>query len=524
MLRRLLLGAAAAALIAYSIGLVLHSHRFPEPGQPGAHKRDIVLFTALTVGAALLHVAACVAAHGRPPRLRHVLLVAGGVRLLLLFGAPGPILEGDPARMRFDARLINQGVHPYEYKPAYLSDQEPADIPSTPANVERLIHARASMTAAADAPRPEQVVRPDLRTNATPLQLWIGALADRFKPQSTRGFAFAVLLADSLAMFFLVLALRRLCLPVGWLMVYAWSPVLLKECYASLSPDAFVLPALALLIYCISANLRILTAVPLAMCGGLRFALLTLVPASLRRLGVLGTTLTVVLLVVPFLPLHTPDVPMQRYVEGNLHVWRNYEYNSALENVLRGGLGQVATEAENTLVIGGVTMVEPGDAIHAFVAKVLCLLVLLAVTVYLMIRWGHAGEAGSAPESAIGDLFVMVVTLLLVSPVLRPCHALWLLPILVVRPSGIAWLALPGLTCLSYLTHLVGPDAADLTLLDGDLSFRVFEYGALLFLLFIDLLWRRRIFARYDELTGRKSARAQEQDQPGRPREPALTY
>ena len=42
---------------------------------------------------------------------------------------------------------------------------------------------------------------------------------------------------------------------------------------------------------------------------------------------------------------------------------------------------------------------------------------------------------------------------------------------------------------------------------------------------FIDLLWRRRVFARYDELTGRKAAEAQEQaQQPVRPREPALTH
>jgi len=521
MLRHFLVAAAAAALIAYSVGLVVYSGRFPAPGQEGANKRDVVLFVAATLFASTLHVAACVAAHGRPPRLRHVLLVAAGVRILMLFGTPGPVLEGDPNRQRFDARLVNQGLHPYEFTPATLKDEDPSDIVMTGASVERLIHARAAMTSSSDAPRPEQVTRPDLRTSATPLQLWIGALADRFKPGSTRGFAYVNLVADSLAIFFLVLALRRLCLPVGWVMVYAWCPALLKEAYCTLSVDALLMPAIAMLVWCIASGRRLLGAVPLALCGGLRFALVALFPVCGRRVGILGVMLAVVLLVLPFLPFQTPEVPMRRYVEGNVHVWRHYEYNSILENLLRGALGRMPAEAENSLDIAGIPLIEPGDALHAFVAKVLCLVVAMAVAVYLVIRWGYGAEDGA--EAGLSDLFLMLATLLLVSPVLQPCHALWLLPLLAVRPAGISWLALPGLTCLSYLTHLQGPQASDLTLLDGEVSFRVFEYGAFAFLLFVDLMFRRRIFPRLEPAQAPKRADAAA-EAGGREREPVLTH
>jgi len=210
-------------------------------------------------------------------------------------------------------------------------------------------------------------------------------------------------------------------------------------------------------------------------------------------------------------------VPMRRYVEGNVPVWRHYEYNSILENLLRGAYGRAPTAAENSLAIAGVPLIEPGDPLHAFVAKVLGLVVLLAVIVYLLIRWGDGTE--DAAEMGISDLFVMVAALLIVSPILRPSQAIWLLPLLAVRPVGLSWLALPGLTCLSYLTHLEGPDAADLTLLDGELSFRVFEYGFFAFLLFLDLLWRRRIFPP----RGRAAAAGRAlPDAAGREREPAL--
>jgi hypothetical protein len=62
-----------------------------------------------------------------------------------------------------------------------------------------------------------------------------------------------------------------------------------------------------------------------------------------------------------------------------------------------------------------------------------------------------------------------------------------------VRLRGSAWIALPGLVSLCYLTHLDGPQQADLLLLGGTLSFRALEYGALMLLLALDLLWRPHV-------------------------------
>lgn len=495
MFGRVILGAAALALLAYAIALVRYAELFPPAGEPGATPLHVIVFVVATVGASVLHVAACLVTHSRPPLLRYVLLIAGAARLIMLFGAPQPVLEGDTGRMRFDARLVNQGLNPYEFKPVHLMDEDPADVRLNGVQYERLVRARAAMSASGDAPRPEETRRPDLRTNTTPLALWVGSAADRFKPQSTRGFAFAILCADALAIWLLILALRKMQLPVAWVIVYAWSPVLLKEAYCTLAVDAFLMPALAGLIWCLATGRRLLAAVPLALCGGLRHALLVLLPVMGRRIGLSGVLLAAVLFVVPFLPFVTPDVSVPRYFEGDLHVWRHHEYNSVLENSLRGTLRYVPSEAENTLTIGGVTMVQPGESLHGFLAKVLGLLVVVAVVIYQVIRLGYAEEApGEDVRAGLSDLFVLIVTLLVVSPVLQPWHAIWLLPLMVVRPSGVAWLALPTLVCLSYLTHLVGPDASDLTMAGGLLSFRVFEYGVFGVLLAVDHFSRRRIF------------------------------
>jgi hypothetical protein len=495
MFGRIILGAAALALLAYAIALVRYAELFPPAGEPGAVPLHVIVFVIAAVGASVLHVGACVVSHRRPPLLRYVLLIAGAARLIMLFGAPQPVLEGDTGRLRFDARLVNQGLNPYEFKPVHLMDEDPEDVLLTGIQYERLMRARAAMSASNDAPRPQETRRPDLRTNSSPLALWVGSIADRFKPQSTRGFAFAVLCADALAIWLLILALRKLQLPVAYVIVYAWSPILLKEAYCTLAVDAFVMPALAGLIWCVVTGRRLLTALPLALCGGLRHALLVFLPVMGRRIGLSGLLLASVLFIVPFLPFFTPDVSVPRYFEGDLHVWRHYEYNSVLENSLRGALRSIPSEAENTLTIGGVTMVQPGEPLHGFLAKVLGLLVVVGVVIYQVIRISYAYEApGDEIKAGLSDLFVLIVTLLVVSPVLQPWHALWLLPLMVVRPSGIAWLALPTLVSLSYLTHLVGPDASDLTLGGGMLSFRVFEFGLFGVLLAVDHFSRRRVF------------------------------
>jgi hypothetical protein len=343
------------------------------------------------------------------------------------------------------------------------------------------------------------VRRPDLRTATPPAGLWLAALGDFMKPESTRGYAFLILCFDSLAGFLLIMALRRMGLPLGWLIIYAWCPVLLKEAYCTYSIDAFVLAGLAGVVYCIVSSRRLACALPLALCIALRPAMVFLVPALWRRLGGLGVLVALALAMLTLLPFSTPHVPAQNFIEGQIHVWRHYEYNSAAENLFRGVVRHLPYRAENSLTLANVEIVQPDQRLYVLLAKVACLAILLGVVTYTVIRVRPETEpAGMAEVSGLFDAFVVCAALLIVTPVLQPSHALWLLPLLVVRPYGLAWLALPGLLSISYLTHLAGPDAADLVLADGPLSFRIFEFGTFMVLVLVDLIWRKRLFVDAD--------------------------
>ncbi len=515
MMPRVMTVAGAAALLAYAVGLVLTSGGFPPPGDPSATREQVILLVLATMAVALLHVGVCVMRHRFPLRLLHVLLVAGGARLVLLFGAPPPLLEGDPGRVRFDARMLNQGINPYEFLPLHLMDGNPEELIRSGPQLNRLLRARAALSASADAPRPEEVLRPDLRTNSPPLPIWIGALADRFKPESIRGYAFLILVADCVAMFLLILALRKMGLPAGWLIVYAWSPVLLKEAYVTLAVDAFVLPAMAGIVYGLAAGRKRLAAIPLAIAGALRWPLLLLSLVLSRRIGVQGTLLACLLVSLPFLPLVRDGVPVERYAEGAVHSWRHFEYNSLAENLFRGMLRHLPWRAENSLTVAEVPILTPDERLDALLAKVATGILLLGAVTYLVIRiTPQADFPGQESHPGLNDLFLGVVAILVASPVVTPGHALWLLPLLVVRPFGLAWLMLPLLVSSSALTHLAGPEQADLTLPGGRFSFRIFEYGAFGLLLVLDLLWKKTLFPAPQGVERRRNPRSAAIDGP----------
>lgn len=504
MIPRALVGAAAAAVLAFAAALVWSKGFWPAPGVAGVLREHLLALVVATVAVSLLHTAACVVALRRPPSLLFVIAVAAAARLTLVFGAPGPVLEGEPKRLRFEARLVNQGLQPYEFRPSELADPEAGTTTMSPEATDRLQRARAALSASNDGPRAEEVEHPRRRSRQTPLAHWIGALADRFKPQSDRGRAFLVLVADCAAAYFLVLALRAAKRPLGWTVVYAWCPVLLKELYTTMPPEAFVLPALAALVWCAATGRGALSAVPVAVAAALRPAMLLLVPVTGRRLRPGGVLLALVLFAVPALPfLAARQVPARAYAEGVVHDWRFCEYNSAFENAATGLLARLGWKADNSLVVAGVPILQPGDALAPVLAKLAGLLLLLGVVTYMTIRIvpGRCVLRTDC-DATLTELFIVLAAMLFLGPAAHPWHALWLLPILALRPA-FSWCLLPGILSLSYLTHLQGPHAADLALGGGKVSFRAIEYGAFALLWLLDVVWRPVLVPPRDETRAR---------------------
>ena len=101
MIGRLVIGAAALAVLAYAAALVFGGVHLPAPGEAGVNKDHVILLVVATLAASLLHVGASIVAHRAPPRLLFVLVVAIAARLILVLGAAPPVLEACSAHCRF---------------------------------------------------------------------------------------------------------------------------------------------------------------------------------------------------------------------------------------------------------------------------------------------------------------------------------------------------------------------------------------------------------------------------------------
>jgi len=499
---RFVIGLTGLVVVAYAGALVWMSELLQSaPASDSAPGDLVVLFVCGTLAVSLLYLGSCIAAHRAPPPLAFILFIGVMARMILVLGAPGPVLEGDHERIRFDARMVNRGADPYALVPGDLADEVAPGRKLSAAEAEHVAQVRASLSASETSPRPEGVQRPDLRPTRSPAALGIAALGDRFKPANTRGYAFLVLCADALACFLILLALRSLEFPLAWVIVYAWSPILLKEAYCTLAVDAFVLPAIAGLVYGLVAGRRVFSAMAMGAMFALRPAFLILSPVLARRAGVVAVLLGLVLAALTVVPvLRSPDGSIESVAQAPLHVWRHFEYNSLVESGLRTSFAGVDWKAESSLTLAGVPIIEPDEPLAPLLAKVFCLALLLGVVTFLVIRVSDRVEEAKRP--GLNDLFVGLAALLLLSPVLKPQHTIWLLPILAVRVYGVAWLALPFLTTISYLTHLGGPLAADIALPGTSISFRVVEFGLFGLLLILDRYWMKSLFpdaTAYDE-------------------------
>ncbi|MEQ9409051.1 MAG: hypothetical protein RIK87_15045 [Fuerstiella sp.] len=224
-------GVAASAVILAVIyaSISLLSLRFAW-GSP-VETRPVCTFLALMTAAFAVHLVALRTAIRR--RLsesagRWILLAGLGFRLILL--PSHPVQEIDIYRYMWDGLVVSQGVSPYRFSP-----QQVLEFEGTPANedLRRLVERRDS----ADGIR-ETLSRVHFRHLTTiypPVSQAVFAAAAVLTPQSatsrtrlliTRA---VIVLFDALAMQGMLRLLRVFRRPAAWLIVYAWSPLVLKE-------------------------------------------------------------------------------------------------------------------------------------------------------------------------------------------------------------------------------------------------------------------------------------------------------
>jgi alpha-1,6-mannosyltransferase len=332
---------------------------------------------------------------------RSVWLVIGfAIAFRAVFIGAWPTISTDFYRYVWDGRVQSAGINPYEY------------CPSSP----RMATLRKQY--------PHRINYPGWKSPYPPGAQLVFRAAYKVKPDSQIPLKVTFLLFDLVTMLLILRLLAALSLPRSWVIVYAWSPLVVTELASSGHVDVMGITAmmLALTLSVTRGRKSISGPAALAWSAALKPFALPLIPMFVRRHGwkaVLVGAIVLLALAGPYADqwramLSTPST-MAKSIRVNTTLFSAFE------------------------AIGGWIGVR-GDMF----AKVVGGLLVLAFAVRAALV--DPNDNRKTLDSAMA---VMGVTLL-VSPILYPWYVTWIIPFLCFSLNP-AWLAFSGLVAISYL-------------------------------------------------------------------------
>lgn len=415
---------AGMLLIALHVAILLLSPRFA--AEHLLVERPVLMLVGLEFFAGLVWLAA-VWSPTRPPAFRGTVLyiVAVGTLLrgLMLFSTP--ILEDDYWRYLWDGAVAAHGQNPYAHAPQEFLD--PGDGVAAPADA----FARIARDGQAVLPR---INHPALRTIYPPLAQAAFALAHGISPWSLLAWRLVLTLFDASTLALLLVLLRRLSLPLPWVAIYWWNPLLVLHGVNGAHMDLLALPFVLGAILLTLRGRRFLGIASMALAAGVKLWPVILLPFLLRPLVSRPRRLAAGMAVAGGL-LALVTWPALHGVLGSNSGFAAYAERWEMNDALFMGL---LCGTRTVLGWVGASEVAPG------VARVCAGGILAGWLAWLVWR-----PEGSGTDLA-RRMLLAVAGLFLLSPTQFPWYSLWLLPLLALRPR----LSLLLLMVLLSLYHL----------------------------------------------------------------------
>ncbi|MCY4389786.1 MAG: hypothetical protein OXC18_22035 [Desulfurellaceae bacterium] len=345
-----------------------------------------------------------------------VLIFAALFRLVVLFSEP--IQEDDFYRYLWDGKVVASGLNPYRFTPREVQTGNGKEGPLQPYRELTETDARFALLLS-------RVNHPDVPTLYPPVAQAVFGLAALIAPGSLLALRLIFFCFDLAVCGVIVKLLCHLGRSPLWVLIYAWSPLVIKETINSSHYD--VVPTFLLVL----ALLALVT-------GRLSVGFLSLGGA------ILGRVFPVVLL--PLFACHAWSC------HGLGKAWGGLVLTSL---VVACGYAPFAA-AGSGLWQGFVTFAEHWQT-NSFVFPLLHQMVTdrwlangivagcLAGAVWVALRWNSQGN----DVGFLRGCFFVMGTLLLLSPVGNPWYFLWVLPFVCLFPR-VSWLLLSGLLGLYY--------------------------------------------------------------------------
>lgn len=390
-----------------------------------------------------------------PHKINFILVLGVSVFIRIVFFPPHLIQETDPYRYLWDGQAVMQGTNPYRLSPqeAYVREVSPA-------------RNRDSSVSATF----ERINFPDVKTIYPPLAQYLFAGSQYLTPWSLLGWKWMIIAADILILFVLSGLLARLKIRSEWLLLYAWSPLVLKEFYNSMHLDIFALLFLCLVIYGLARKWTTFSFLALACAVMVKWFALILLPLLIRvtwktprrTVGNIGLFLSfIIILYMPFAPAG------KSLWEGLVAFSFKWKVNAGLFSVISFFFQSLSLS----------------DDWVRLSSRFAIALIFAAISIFVMRSFWDKSDVVSFCQAAL----VLTASLFFLIPTGNPWYYSWTFPFLLFFPVR-ALILFSGLVLLYYL------DFYFMYQNQGDLFewVRLVEYGVFFIALGVELWVKNR--------------------------------
>ncbi len=342
--------------------------------------------------------------HGKRMDPRHLwFAIAFGLLFRAVMLPSDLILENDIYRYLWDGHTTLEGISPYQHAPL-----DPA-------------------TGSYRTDYWSKINYPNYPTIYPPTLQIVFTLSELIYPGSVTGMKFILLLFDVGTIFLLLALLQAIDLPPEWCLIYAWSPLVVKEIANSGHADAISAFLLVLLMLLVVKKNWGRSSITLAFLTLTKFFGVFILPLfhviwRWKHYGVF--LLIIVLSYIPFLSYDAnPFAGLMAYSKE----WR---FNAGIYELTESLLSKIGGEIE-----------EKADVI----ARITLFSVILLITAWqtIAMTWRTGNKA------IFRASYIIIGTLILCSPVIDPWYLIWVVPFLCIFPNR-AWILFTGTVFLSY--------------------------------------------------------------------------
>ena len=422
-----IIGLSGGMLIVWSLLMLRISGQFDYT--TALNQKPILLFFLLYIAGGLIFFALIfLIARLKSNHLNLIIIVLIGIMLRLILTFSTPILEDDYYRYLWDGATLANGINPYKYPPKLLLESE-IDSNDIPIRLQELGQEAGPIL--------ERINHPYVRTIYPAVTQLFFALAYMIKPWSLIAWKFVLFGVDLLFLFLLAKILLGLKIPLPWIIIYWWNPLLLKEIYNSAHMDILIFPFLFLSLWAVIRHRFLLSAGALGLAASVKIwpaLLFPIIFKPLRKRPLLLTGSFFFFTGILFLTFWPAQPWQQLSTSAFFNYSTRWELNDSIFKIF-------------TWIFKSVL---PWVKLHPGYGQIMARIMVVLITI---LGVGYLTRKRNDSELSLYQTSLILISLIfIISPTQFPWYVIWLLPFLTIQPRY-SLLLLTALLSVYYLRY-----------------------------------------------------------------------